>query len=320
MPPTPALRHVLQKLVAQSPLVYVDCGARKGRLPRWVQPIRDTEYVGFEADAEECARLNASPRRGHRYIPAFLGRDVARRTFFVTRSPSCSSLLRPNLHLLNAFAGLAPLFEVERTIEVDTVSLDRCLEAHAVPPPDFLELDTQGAELEILEGSVRALGESIVGVQVEIEFAPMYVGQPLFADVDTWLRGRGFQLFDLSRYRARREALDPSVPTRGQLLWGHALYLRNAEGLSPDRAVRLAIVAALLDRPDLAVDVFRGIPDSAVSTQTARLMASAIDLVSDGRRATLADAWKRVSGAVRGSAPDVEAALAASRGRTTWRD
>jgi FkbM family methyltransferase len=319
MPPSPALVRVLRKLVADAPLVYVDCGARRGKLPRWLQPIPTAQYIGFEADAEECARLNASGRREHRYIPVFLGRDVERRTFFATRSAACSSLLRPNLPLLNAFPGLAPLFEVERTIDVETVSLDRCLEVNGVPLPDFLELDTQGTELEILEGSVQALRNSVVGVQVEVEFAPMYAGQPLFADVDAFLRHRGFELFDVSRFRARRGTLPAGVPTRGQLLWGHALYLRDYRTLPSSAAMRLGVMSVLLDRPDLAAEIFAAMPEDSMTPSAARAVASARRLMNRTAR------WRRLSAGLARLGSRLQAFVepheaAAGRGYTTWRD
>jgi hypothetical protein len=147
---------------------------------------------------------------------------------------------------------------VERETAVETMSLDACLEANDVPRADFIELDVQGGELEVLTGAARTL-ERTLGVQAEVEFAPMYVGQPLFADIDAFLRARGFQLFDLSRYHVRRSS---AAPTRGQLLWGHALYLRDHRVLSPELAARLAIVAVLLDLPDLAADIVASLSES----------------------------------------------------------
>jgi hypothetical protein len=123
-----------------------------------------------------------------------------------------------------------------------------------------LELDVQGGELDVLMGAGRTL-DTTLGIQAEVEFAPIYVDQPLFADIDRFLRGRGFQLFDLSRYHVRRSNAGPA-PTRGQLLWGHALYLRDYRGLTPELAARLAIVAMVLELPDLAADIVTSLAGS----------------------------------------------------------
>jgi Methyltransferase FkbM domain len=62
---------------------------------------------------------------------------------------------------------------------------------------DFIKLDTQGSELEILQGGVRALA-GVRCVEVEVEFNPIYRGQPLFYEVDAFMRGQGFVLWKLT--------------------------------------------------------------------------------------------------------------------------
>lgn len=255
MPASAALTRLQQIFPEDSRLFYVDCGARKGKLPRPFRVLKQAHYVGVEADAHECRRLDAEARPRHRYVQAVLGRAAETRTFRITRSPACASLLQPNHAFLAQFREIAEGFEVECETAVQTVSLDECLEANEVPRADFIELDVQGGELEVLTGAARTL-EGAVGIQAEVEFAPMYVGQPLFADIDAFLRVRGFQLFDLSRYHVRRSG---GTPTRGQLLWGHAVYLRDHRALAPDIAVRLAMVADLLDFPDFAADILAAI-------------------------------------------------------------
>ena len=245
MPASAALTRLQQIFPDDSRLLYVDCGARKGKLPRPFRALKQAHYVGVEADAEECRRLNAEARPRHRYVHAVLGRAAETRTFRITRSPACASLLQPNLEFLSQFREIAEGFEVQRETPVETMSLDACLAANDVARADFIELDVQGGELEVLMGAERTL-DGTLGIQAEVEFAPMYVGQPLFADIDAFLRARGFQLFDLSRYHVRRSS---ATPTRGQLLWGHALYLRDHRTLAPELAARLAVVAVVLDLP-----------------------------------------------------------------------
>ena len=275
-------RGVLEALVGDAPFTYVDCGARSGKLPRPFRTIPGSRYIGFDADAAECARLNASARRGHTYVAAFLGSGQGRRRFRMTTNPACSSLLEPNFALLDSFGALRDEFRVEQEIEVDTVALDDCLHANGIHSADFLELDTQGTELEILTGSQRVLTGDVVGVKVEVEFAPMYVGQALFADVDAFLRSHGFQLFDLSRYRVRRPGVDAAVPTRGQLLWGHALYLRHVDTLPEQRAARLAVVAAITGVSDFAAEVFTHLAATASREELREAARHAVDLLQNG--------------------------------------
>lgn len=311
----PLVRRALEAILADAPLIYVDCGARGGKLPRAFRSLKNSGYIGFEADPDECARLNAGARPGHRYIPAFLGRRREMRTFHVTASPACGSLLAPNHALLEAFAELRGLFHVERQVPVETISLDDCLRTNDIDRVDFLELDTQGSELEILCGADEALAHTL-GVQVEVEFSEMYVGQPLFADIDGFLRQRGFQLVDLSRYRVRRGTIDASVETRGQLLWGHALYLRRRETLPAALVARLGVVATLIDVPDFAAELFGAVQRAPDADATLR---EAAHHAHEALQATEVEDEDPMPPAETGEEL-YRRRLATSRGRFLWRD
>jgi hypothetical protein len=146
---------------------------------------------------------------------------------------------------------------------VETVDLDNwCLNAH-LPGADFLELDTQGSELDILQGCENLLGTSILGLRIEVEFYPLYNDQPLFSDIDNHLRPLDYQLFDLSRYRLRRSHLK----TRGQLLWGHAFYLKNVHqmnGWRPEQYLKLGAIASYYGFEDYALEVLETILEKAI--------------------------------------------------------
>ena len=290
----------MRAIIGSDPLTYVDCGARAGKLPSAFRAVEDSHYIGFEADAAECARMNALAVNHARYVCAFLGRRREPRTFHVTASPACSSLLAPNLPFLSSFVDLRSAFEVQQRITVDTAPLDGALRAEGITRIDVLELDTQGTELEILEGASDLVARSVLAVKVEVEFSPLYEGQPLFADVDAFMRGRDFQLFDMSRYRVRREGLKTSVPTRGQLLWGHALYLRDCRALPSHAAARLAAVAALMDVPDYAYQILTNV---AAAPDAEPLHADARLLIAELSRAA-----------------ETPQALATSIDRAQWRD
>ena len=76
----------------------------------------------------------------------------------------------------------------------------------------------------------HTLTRSIFGVEVEVEFIEMYQDQPLFNEVDSFMRERGFHLFDLKLFYWRRKSgLGFDGNRRGQLVHGDALYLRNTD-------------------------------------------------------------------------------------------
>ncbi|HTP84491.1 MAG TPA: FkbM family methyltransferase [Alphaproteobacteria bacterium] len=200
--------------------------------------------IGFEPIREECDRLNEIRGPAHRHLPMAVG-DGRRRTFYRTNAPMNSSLYRPNHALLRRFKELASIFDVVGTSEVDTVRLDDVAELGDI---DFLKIDVQGAERDVLGGAIRVL-QDVVMVQTEVMFVPMYEDQPLFGDIDVALRAAGFLLhqIDTPRGFALRPLIAPPGQERrfGQLLWADFVYARDflrLDRLPPRKLLALAVL------------------------------------------------------------------------------
>jgi len=241
-------------------VVYVMCGARGEVRNRLTAVLPQARFLGFEPDEKAHEILSRNPPPGHTYYKMAVGGRQEARTLYLTREPACSSLLKPNADFFGRFTGCARQIEVVEQRTVETVPLNTFLPSAGVTSCDFLELDTQGTELEILKGADRFLATSVVGLQTEVEFSPIYEAQPLFPDVDEYLRGFGFMLFDLTRNRYRRAAMPRELVTRGQLLWGDAIYLRDyrrfAGSAAKERVLKLCVVGGLLGFHDYALEAW----------------------------------------------------------------
>ena len=136
------------------------------------------QVTGFEPNPAEYARLQN--REGpYRYLPYFLGTGQPA-TFHLTRYPGCSSLLTPDPKVIDMFMTIGCAdpggnFHVEKTQTVETVRLDDIKPPLAV---DFLKVDAQGYELEIMRHGTTALSNTLV-IECEVEFVPLYREQPL---------------------------------------------------------------------------------------------------------------------------------------------
>jgi hypothetical protein len=148
------------------------------------------------------------------------------------------------------------------------VTLDVAATAGGFTDACFLKLDTQGTELEILR-SGAALLPSVLGVKVEASFRPYYRGQALFSDVDTYLRGHGFELFALERAHFRRTGYRPRLYSRRGLAWAHCLYLREPAGLPREALTRLLGLALAWQQVDLAVEIAGVLPEFLADVETA---------------------------------------------------
>jgi FkbM family methyltransferase len=205
----------------------------------------NAQIVGFEPVQAECDKLNLQHGPPHIFLPHAIG-DGKVRTFHICNMPWTSSLYPPNTPLLAMFQNLEELTRVISTAEVQTIRLDDVNEARGA---DYLKLDVQGAELDVLRGASELL-KDVLFVQIEVEFVPMYLGQPLFAEVDQALRAAGFQLHRLAELAGR--AFRPVIVNNdvnamgSQWLWGEAFYIRNFMALHLLPPVKLLKLAAIL--------------------------------------------------------------------------
>ncbi|WP_157384004.1 FkbM family methyltransferase, partial [Pseudomonas asplenii] len=82
----------------------------------------------------------------------------------ICKLPSCSSLLEPNVELLSKYSAMEFFYRIVRTETVKSERLDDFFHEASF---DFLVLDVQGYELEVLAGGENNLA-NIFGVHAEV--------------------------------------------------------------------------------------------------------------------------------------------------------
>jgi FkbM family methyltransferase len=234
-------------LVDRANLTVLDVGGRGGDLGALATFAPFLNYVTCEPNEAAHAKLGAAARarapwRSVHVSAYALGRTNGPANFFVTAKGGLSSLYQPDAEMF-ANVGMADRARVERVIPVDLRRLDSLVAENEFPPPDILKLDVQGAELDVLEGAGAAL-TSVGAILLEMEYRPFYQGQPLFADLDSVLRQKGFDLidFDVSRLTDIDRGLANARP---RPVWSHALYVTNPDGAASKPRRALAATATL---------------------------------------------------------------------------
>jgi FkbM family methyltransferase len=241
-----ALFRIASILPQLSRLKIIDVGASLSPdAPAYAKLLETfpSQIIGFEADTAECEKLNRMNTAGHVFLPYAVG-DGSPRTFYECTSPYCSSLFEPDIALADKFQNLADLLAVVGKREVQTKRLDDIAETQGA---DFLKVDVQGGELLVLEGAVERLSTALA-VHIEVEFLPLYKNQPLFADIDGFLRRRGFAFHTLipsgRTFKPVTVNNNPSGWIR-QIVWADAVYVADFmtfEGRTPEALLKLAAI------------------------------------------------------------------------------
>jgi FkbM family methyltransferase len=260
----------------------VDVGSRGGF--EELRTLRPSLHV-YSLDADPAAPLGSNEFASFHHFSLALHSSRGERDFFLTTHPSMSSLLEfdpsafvRHFGLMAGSAewarGLAP----HRKQTTKTETTDNFFRSQNLERIDFLKLDTQGTELEILKGAREYLSDARIAViKTEVSFLPVYRDQCTFSEIDRFLREQGFMFVDCAFYpdavaAVRGAAAIHDVKLREQVRFsagGDAFYV-----LRPDRfrhddkagfTVRSAVVLNQLGYVSLALDFLKGAfpPDQA---------------------------------------------------------
>jgi FkbM family methyltransferase len=225
---------VLREVFTSAAFRLVDIGARGGPMPQLVPLAPFSHYYACEPDTKEIQTLASRLKetaswQGITLMPEAISSLEGPATLYLTKQPGLSSLLKPNDAIVNRYYRTDE-FRILSTISIPTIRLDDAAERYGFRDASFLKLDTQGSELDILKSGRELLQQGgLVGLYVEVEFHPFYTGQPLFSEVDGYLQSFGFSLFNLQRSFIRRASYRENLYSQRQIVWGHALYLREPE-------------------------------------------------------------------------------------------
>jgi len=288
-------------------LFCVEVGARKppsaelSREPFYRLPVR--RILAFEADELEAQRLQTqfSSDTDIEVVPSAIGAQIGIADLYLTRNPKCSSLYEPNKELISRYPCLDVALP-ERIVQVRTTTLDAITEARNWSRVDFVKMDVQGAELDIIQGGQRGFS-GVLAVVAEISFSPVYLGQPLFGDISAALTSAGLEFHRFVHLGGMARTTTRS--DQAQILWGDGLWLRAPETVDIEQTARLAVLATLYGQLDVAEVAMRRVggpvcdwfvnsitpmPPSALTTfsqrawrKVGRVMRSVISQIAGGK-------------------------------------
>lgn len=229
-------------------LVLVDVGSSGGVPSIWRPLGQYATYVGFDPDAREIREVRDGEFARAVYInkavaPAEAGGAVR---FFLTRSPYCSSTLRPNPAITGSFLS-AEKFIVEGETRAPATTLGEALSGLGLAHVDWLKIDTQGTDLAVFHSLPEDLRRGVLAADLEPGLRGAYVNEQLFSDVHAAMVREGMwlsrmEVLGFPRMRkATLDALSAKRPLDEKMIiksvrrtpgWVECRYLRTLESLA----------------------------------------------------------------------------------------
>ncbi len=242
-------KEILKVRLSKNAIVCVDVGA-KGGVFQLNNLSKYCNYYGFEPNPSEYTRLKQTD--SELYLPYGLSEMGGIKQFYITKYASYSSLLKCNFENFEKnfgnvkhYSKWIKAFQIEKTIKIDTKTLDEFILEENIKVIDFLKLDTQGTELSLLKGAKQALLQKQISVIfAEVAFVEIYKKQNLYSDLDHYLKGQDYEFVDCRfypEYVTNDLFLKSKYEKSRFSVGGDAIYVPKLENISNNKSQCLKV-------------------------------------------------------------------------------
>lgn len=282
------IKHLVSQNIFESdPLSLVDVGV-SGDIDGYWKAFGSLRAFGFDPLVKEVDRLRSLHKDdGLSFFPYLVGYKNYDQMFSpdLRNGPASVPDTQPFARTSAARAQALTKCDYARTYfdqtgagiyATEMIELDEFFLKSHPTNVDFIKIDTDGSDYQVLLGAKHLISErQVLGIAVESQFHGLvHDAANNFSNIDRFLRGLGFSLFDLEVYRYTRGVLPkpfvyaiPAQTTEGQVLWGDALYLRDVGqdryeetwsiSFSPGKLLKLAALFELFGLGDCAAELFK---------------------------------------------------------------
>ena len=181
--------NLVSKLLGEKKLVALDVGAQGGFFNASIFSEKYNFFfdpIVVEPIPEEAKKLKD---KNYKVISKGLWSKNSNKILYVLgKRPGSSSMYKPNPSVLSLYDFKEkdfPIFDITDEIDIECTTIKESLNKFKVNNLDFLKIDTQGSELEILKG----MGEYFpLLMKIEAQIIPMYENVPSWSELLNYLQ------------------------------------------------------------------------------------------------------------------------------------
>jgi len=188
-------QKIIEKLIKNKKLIGLDIGAQGGFNSDSFFPKIYNKY--FQSILVDPLSNSLKKERDNYIInKGFWSSKGPRKLYILGKRPGSSSMFEPNKKSLSIYGFEEKdfhLFDITKTETVECDTLSSSLNNMKINTLDYLKIDTQGAELEILKGlgNYRPLV-----IKCEMQIFPMYKDVPSWTEIADFLNNLGYMISD----------------------------------------------------------------------------------------------------------------------------
>jgi len=202
--------NFISKLLEDKKITALDVGAQGGFFNSSIFPKKYNNF--FEPILVEPIENEARKLKDQNYKVISKGlwsANCKKKLYFLEKRPGSSSMYKPSKNGFNLYDFKKKdlsLFDVSKEIDIECTTVKESLNKFNIKNLDFLKIDTQGAELEILKG----LGEYFpLMMKIEVQIVPMYENVPSWSELISHLNGKNYMIcewIEIGRHVTRTPA------------------------------------------------------------------------------------------------------------------
>jgi hypothetical protein len=248
------------------PPVLVDIGASGEINPKWKDIAPYSVCIAFDADDREF-KITDETNQAYKRLITFnrivVAEPVKQANFYLTASPFCSSLLKPDTTELEAWI-FSPLFSIDKIAQLPAITLPEALAQIKFNYIDWFKTDTQGTDLRLFTSVPVSILDKVLVAEFEPGIIDAYQGEDKLYSVMKEMHERGFWLSTMEvksiQRISQKYVADVGPGTAKRALrktpgWAEVAYLQKIPSGDQRQFLMLYIFAVLEKQYGFALEI-----------------------------------------------------------------
>ncbi|GMU94975.1 hypothetical protein [Ignavibacterium album] len=172
-------------LLLEKPPVLVDIGASEKINPKWRKFSKYSVCIAFDADDRDfsiVSKENEEFKKLYKINRIVTINDSDSEKFYLTKSPYCSSLLKPDLLSLSNYSFFDK-FEIDSEKVLPAIRVSEILNELNIGYVDWFKSDSQGTDLRLFLELSEKIYKSVIVAEFEPGIIDAYFNEDKMTDV-----------------------------------------------------------------------------------------------------------------------------------------
>lgn len=172
-------------LLQEKPPVLIDIGASENLNPKWKSFAKYSICIAFDADDRDfsiTSKENTEFKKLYKINRIVTANDSNSDKFYLTKSPYCSSSLKPDLLSLSNYTFYNK-FEVISEKVLPTVRVNNIMKDLNIEYVDWFKSDSQGTDLRLFLDLGENICKNVIVAELEPGIIDAYVDEDKITDV-----------------------------------------------------------------------------------------------------------------------------------------